>query len=93
MRNRSSKWTVACLLLTAVAGPAQQANTNASVAGRVTDSATGKPIPHAHVSMYPGGGRQHYGALTDAGGEVLHPASCGRANMTSPPLPPDSRRR
>jgi hypothetical protein len=70
MRNRSSKSTVAILFLAAAAtGMAQGIGPSAGIAGRVTDSATGKPILHAHVSVYPGGGRQHYGALTDAEGK------------------------
>ena len=103
MRNRSSKWTAACLCLGAVAaaGLAQEANPNPSVAGRVTNSATGKPILHAHVTLYAlnGGARQVYGALSDADGKFsiarLPPGqysfSASAAGFQAPIINPQAR--
>ncbi len=66
---RSNKWRIALLFLSATAafGLPQKAGLLASVSGRVTNSATGAPVPHAHIAMY--GDRQKYGALTNIDGK------------------------
>jgi protocatechuate 3,4-dioxygenase beta subunit len=89
---------MAGLFLSAAAiGMAQE--TNASVAGRVTDSATGEPVLHAHVSLYSQSSRQRYGALTGADGRFsiarLPPGrysfSADAAGYQTPPIFPDRR--
>ncbi len=68
MRIRSGKWLLALLLQSAAAtGLPQTADSRASVAGRVSNSATGAPIVRAHVSL--NGDRQKYGALTGVDGK------------------------
>src|ERR1039458_1281496 len=102
MRNQRSKWRIAGVFLSAAAaiGMAQETSSNASVAGRVTDSTTGKPVLHAHVWLYPqSGSRQHYGALTGADGKFsiaqLPPGqysfSADAAGFQTPPIVPDRR--
>jgi len=68
MRIPSSKWLVAWLFLSAavVIALPQKRDSSASISGRVTNSAMGAPILHAHVSLW--GDRQRYGALTGVDG-------------------------
>jgi hypothetical protein len=68
VRTPSGKWQLAWLFVIAAAavGLPQQTDSRAEVSGRVTNSATGKPILRAHVTL---SGQQRYGAITGADGK------------------------
>lgn len=102
MCNPSSKWRIAWLFLSAAAAVslAQETASQTSVAGRVTNSATGGPIRHAHVSLYPQTvSRQKYGALTGVDGKFSiaelppgqYSVSVDAAGFQTPPIVPDVR--
>lgn len=69
MRILNGKGQLAWLFFIAAAaiGLPQQTDSRAGVSGRVTNSATGAPILHAHVTLW--GEQQRYGALTGADGK------------------------
>jgi hypothetical protein len=102
MCNPSSKWRIPWLFLGAAAaiGLAQDAGSLASVAGQVTNSATGAAIRRAHVSLYPQtGSRQKYGALTGVDGKFSiaqlppgqYSVSVDAPGFQSPPIVPEVR--
>lgn len=101
MCNPSSKWQIAWLFLSAAAaiGQAQEAGPLASVAGRVTNSASGQPIRHAHVSLLWGGARLKYGGLTGDEGRFSigrlpagqYSVSVDAPGFQTPPIIPDAR--
>jgi hypothetical protein len=68
MLIQSSRWRVAVLFLIAAAPIAlpQETKLDASVSGRVTNSATGVPVVRAHVTL--NRGQQRFGALTGVDG-------------------------
>jgi protocatechuate 3,4-dioxygenase beta subunit len=103
MRILSRKRRIVWLFLSSAAaiGLAQESDSRSSVSGRVTNSANGAPVPHAHVSLYPltAGNRQSHGALTGADGKFFiaqlppgeYEVSVNAAGFQSPPVVPDAR--